>query len=119
VRDDRARLLDILEAIEKIERYASVAKDLFARDELVQTWMVHHLQIIGEAVSQLSDELRARHPDVPWRAIAAMRHAIVHAYYRVDLDEVWSVVKNDLPGLKARLQEIRERESDHEGADAD
>lgn len=111
MRADRARLLDILDAIAKIERHSSIDKDLFARDELVQTWMVYHLQVIGEAVTQLSDELRARYPDIPWRAIAAMRHAIVHAYFRVDLDEVWSVVKNDLPSLKARLQGIRRLES--------
>ena len=65
MRDDRARLLDIAEAIEKIERYSSVDKDRFARDELVQTWMVYHLQIIGEAANQLSDEFRGQHPEVP------------------------------------------------------
>jgi uncharacterized protein with HEPN domain len=48
--------------------------------------MVCHLQIIGEAVNQLSDELRDKYSDLPWRAIAAMRHALVHAYFRVDLE---------------------------------
>jgi len=112
MRDDRARLLDIAEAVEKIERYAGIDKDRFARDELIQTWMVYHPQVIGEAVTQLSDELRAQHPDIPWRAIAAMRHALVHTYFRVDLDEVWSAVQNDLPGLKVRIQEILSRESE-------
>ena len=111
MRDEQARLLDILEAIEKIERYSHVEQGLFARDELIQTWMVYHLQVIGEAVTQLSDEFRSQYPDLPWRAIAAMRNALVHAYFRVDLDEVWSVVKNDLPSLKARLQGIRRLES--------
>jgi len=112
MRGDRARLLDVLEAIEKIERYSRVDQEAFARDELIQTWMVYHLQIIGEAVTQLSDELRARHPEVPWRAIAAMRHAIVHAYFRVDLDEVWSVVQQDLPDLKSRIQAMLDSPSD-------
>jgi len=106
MRDDRARLLDIVEAIEKIERYSNIDRAVFDRDELIQTWMVYHIQVIGEAATQLSEEIRAQRPDIPWRAIAAMRHALVHAYFRVDLDEVWSVVKNDLPGLKARLQEL-------------
>jgi len=106
MRDDQARLLDILEAIEKIERFSGIVWEAFASDELIQTWMAYHLQIIGEAVTHISEALRARHPDIPWRAIAAMRNAIVHAYFRVDLDEVWSVVKNDLPVLKARIQEI-------------
>ena len=85
MRDDRARLLDIVEAIEKIERYSSVDKDRFARDELIQTWIVYHLQVIGEAANQISDEFSSRHPGIPWRAMAAMRHALVHAYFRVDL----------------------------------
>ena len=111
MRDDRARLLDILEAMEKIERYSAIDKEVFDRDELIQTWMVYNIQIIGEAVTQLSDEFRARHPDIPWRAISSMRHAIVHAYFRVDLDEVWSVVRNDLPGLKTRIQAILDLQS--------
>jgi len=112
VRYDRARLLDIVEAIEKIERYSNIERAVFDRDELIQTWMVYHIQVIGEAVTQLSEEIRAQHPDIPWRAIAAMRHALVHAYFRVDLDEVWNVVKKDLPGLKARIQEMLPSSSD-------
>lgn len=106
MRGDRVWLLDILEAIEKIGRHAGVDRQTFDRDELLQTWMVHHLQIIGEAVTHLSEGFRDRHPEVPWHAIAAMRHALVHAYFRVDLDEVWNAVQRDLPELKARLQAI-------------
>jgi uncharacterized protein with HEPN domain len=106
MRDDRARLLDILEAIGKIERYAGIARETLDGDELVQTWMIHNLQIIGEAVTQLSTEFRSQHPELPWRAIAAMRHVLVHAYFRVDLDEVWSAIRNDLPDLEAHLQRI-------------
>ena len=49
MRDDRERLLDILEAIERIERYAARGREAFENDELLQTWVVHHVQIIGEA----------------------------------------------------------------------
>ncbi len=106
MRDDRARLLDILEAIEKIERYSGTDKHTYEHDELIQVWMVYNVQIIGEAVTQLSDEFRDEHPEIPWRAIAAMRHAIVHGYFRVDLDEVWNAVQNDLPTLKAAIHAL-------------
>ena len=112
MRDDRARLLDILEAIEGIERRSGIDKDTFERDELVQTFMVHNTQVLGEAAAQLSEEFRAKHPDIPWRAISSMRNAVVHAYFRVDLDAVWTVVQNDLPSLKQRIQAILEEESD-------
>ncbi len=57
MRDGNERLLDILEAIEEIERYAIRGRDAFFQDELVQVWMVHHLQIIGEAAARLPDGL--------------------------------------------------------------
>ncbi len=50
MRDDRERLLDILEAIERIEKYTARGRSVFDEDELIQTWVLHHLQIIGEAV---------------------------------------------------------------------
>jgi uncharacterized protein with HEPN domain len=103
LRRDRQRLEDILEAIERIEKYASGGRATFDRDELVQTWVLHHLQIIGEAVRGLSDEIRRAHPDIPWAQIAAMRNILVHDYFGIDLEEVWTAVVRDLPQLKARI----------------
>ena len=103
MRRDRQRLEDILEAIERIEKYASGGRAIFDRDELVQTWVLHHLQIIGEAVRGLSDEIRSAHPDIPWAQIAAMRNILVHDYFGIDLDEVWAAVVRDLPQLKAKI----------------
>lgn len=106
MRRDRQRLEDILEAIERIEKYASDGRASFDRDELVQTWIVHHLQIIGEAVRGLSDEVRGAHPDVPWAQIAAMRNILVHDYFGIDLDEVWAAVVRDLPTLKTKVATV-------------
>ncbi|MGZ6988123.1 MAG: HepT-like ribonuclease domain-containing protein [Thermoanaerobaculia bacterium] len=103
---DRQRLEDILEAIERIERYASGGRASFDRDELVQTWIVHHLQIIGEAVRGLSDEIRSAHTDVPWAQIAAMRNILVHDYFGIDLEEVWAAVVRDVPTLKTKVAAI-------------
>ncbi len=106
MRDDRERLLDILEAIERIQRYASRGRDAFLTDELLQTWVVHHVQIIGEAARQVSDTLKAAHPEIPWSAIVAMRHVLVHQYFDVDPQEVWLTVDRDLPDLKRKLDAI-------------
>jgi len=110
VRDDRERLLDILEAIEKIELHAHKGRETFERDELIQVWMTHHVQVIGEAASNVSEDLMSRHPEVPWRRIAAMRNMLVHVYFRVDLDEVWEAVERDIPVLKAQIEAILEAE---------
>ena len=103
MRRDRQRLEDILEAIERIEKYSGGGRATFDRDELVQTWVLHHLQIIGEAVRGLSDEIRGAHPDIPWAQIAAMRNILVHDYFGIDLEEVWTAVVRDLPQLKAKI----------------
>ena len=84
MRDDGERLRDILEAIERIEKYQERGSKAFHSDELVQTWIVHHLQIVGEAVNKLSDELRKRHPEIPWPEIVAMRNVLVHDYFTVE-----------------------------------
>ena len=60
MRDYNERLLDILEAIERIDKYAAHGHVAFEHDELIQTWMIHHLQIIGEATSAFPDSIREK-----------------------------------------------------------
>jgi uncharacterized protein with HEPN domain len=106
VKDDASRLQDILEAVSRIEKYAQRGRDNFDCDELVQTWMLHNLQIIGEAARNVSRGLQARHPEVPWRQIVAMRNILVHDYFTVDLEEVWAAVVRDLPDLQTKIRSI-------------
>jgi uncharacterized protein with HEPN domain len=110
MRYDRERLLDMLEAIEKIESYASQGRMTFDNDELVQTWVVHHILIIGEAAARVSNELREIHTEVPWPQIISMRNILVPAYFSVDVEEVWSVVERDLPDLKMKVLSILHEE---------
>ena len=106
MRNDRERLLDIREAIENIEKYSSRGRKAFEQDELLQVWMVHNLQIIGEAVARLSDQLKAQHDTVPWRQITGMRNVLVHGYFDVDPEVVWNAVEADIPRLKAALNSM-------------
>jgi uncharacterized protein with HEPN domain len=110
MRDDRERLRDMLEAIGRIERYAVRGQEAFATDELLQTWVLHHLRIIGEAARALTLDFRQRHPTVPWSKIIGMRTILVHHYFDIDLPIVWSVVEDDLPSLKQELAEALERD---------
>lgn len=105
-KSDRDRLADILAAIEKIERYAARGRNAFDEDELIQGWMVFQLLIVGEAASGISSELRERHPEVPWRKVIDMRHAMIHGYAHVDFDIVWEVVERDVPPLHDQIARI-------------
>jgi uncharacterized protein with HEPN domain len=69
----------------------------FESEEMLQVWVVHHLQIIGEAARSISQVLRVAHPEMPWTNVIAMRNLLVHEYFGVDLEEVWSTAVNDLP----------------------
>jgi len=92
MRENNERLEHMLEAIEKIEKYAALGEGTFRKDELVQNWMLRHVQIIGEAARALPQEFRDQHPSVPWNDIIGMRHVLVHDYFDIDLDIVWGVL---------------------------
>src|SRR5262245_53380977 len=104
MRDDRERLLDIQEAIAKVEKYSTRGQAAFEQDELIQSWMVRHLQIIGEAARALSPTFQQAHADWPWAAMKAMRNILVHNYFEIDTAIVWTVVANDLPDLKQKVE---------------
>lgn len=98
--------MDIAEAIERIERYASKGREAFEDDELIQNWILHHLRVIGEAARAISDELKDGHDEMPWQQIVGMRHILVHRYFEVDTDLIWSVVEDDVPVLKQQIDLI-------------
>lgn len=96
----------MLEAIRRIEKYAQRGRAAFLEDELLQTWTVHHLEILGEAARALSDGARQAATDIPWRQVIGMRNILVHDYFGIDLGEVWNSVEHDVPPLKARLSQL-------------
>jgi uncharacterized protein with HEPN domain len=108
MRDDRERLNDMLEAIHNIERYVYDENGQIAggESELLEVWIIHHLQIIGEAASRISNELRQKYPEVAWGGMIGMRHVLVHGYFETDSELVWKVVQRDLPTLKVQIRNI-------------
>lgn len=112
MRDSRERLRDILEAIENIQRYTTAGRDVFDKDELVQSWCVRHLQIIGEAARFLPEETRKSIPQIPWSDIVGMRHVLVHNYFGIDTELVWNVVETQLGALKTAIEAFLGRRTD-------
>ena len=106
MRSDRERLVDILEAIDKIDSHMGEGRSEFDSDELLQVWFVHHLQIIGEAAGRLSEEIRTHYSDVPWGQMIGMRQILVHGYFDVDLDIVWNTAQVNLVQLKEQIADI-------------
>jgi len=78
---------------------------------VLQTAVMRWIEIVGEAVRGLSDELRDAHPEIPWRQIIAMRNIVVHVYFEVDTEAVWLAVEQDLPKLEVKVRALLEQET--------
>ena len=101
---DKQRLVHILEAIGRLQEHAgSLTKEELEQNVLRYYGIVKNIEIIGEAARMLTGEFRETHPEVNWRVIANMRNFLVHEYYRVDSDVVWSVIHTDIVELKAHV----------------
>ncbi len=102
---DEVRLRHIREAAETALRFAKgrVRADL-DDDEMLRLALAKLVEIVGEAAKQVSEETRARYPEVAWTDAARMRDRLVHRYFAIDLDVLWATVKEDLPDLLGGLQ---------------
>lgn len=108
MRRDSARIDDIEKAIDAIERYALRGRGEFFRDELIQTWMLHHLEIIGEALRSMTVEFQARFgTHLDWSGWVGLRTILAHHYFRVDPELVWGTVERGVPALKESIAKIR------------
>lgn len=107
MRSDAERIEDLLDACERLQRIIAKGERHFRETEEAQLAVVHLVQIMGEAAARVSPDLRARHADVPWRQVAAMRNQVVHRYFDIDLDLVWNIATSDVPDLQRRIREIR------------
>lgn len=98
---DRMRLEHIAEAIERLQIHAgNLAEDELKKDVMRYYGIVKNIEIIGEAARMLTEDFKATHPAVDWRSISGMRNFLVHEYFQVDSDTVFSVIHNEIPDLK-------------------
>jgi uncharacterized protein with HEPN domain len=101
---DKIRLEHILDAIERLEKYAgSLSREELEADVLRYYGIVKNVEIIGEAANMLTSEFKDAHPEVEWRPIANMRNFLVHEYFQVDSDTVWAVIHGDIVELKKHI----------------
>lgn len=105
-------LKHVLDAIADIEgSVKKLSKEEFKRSKDIKDATVRRIEIIGEAVKNISKEFKQKHPEIEWAKIAGTRDIMIHAYFSVDLDIVWNIVKKDLPDLKEKVKAILEEES--------
>jgi uncharacterized protein with HEPN domain len=107
MRDYTLYLKDILAAIESIERFiAEMDLETFQADDKTTSAVMRKLEVIGEAVKQIPDEIRQKHSQVPWKEMAGMRDKLIHFYFGVDYRLVWRAVTERLPQVKQEIRKI-------------
>ncbi len=106
VKDQKVYLQDILERIGYIEEDTAAGKDAFLQSRLIRDAVIRNFEVIGEAVKRLSDELTSAYPHIEWHQIAGFRDFLIHHYNRVDPQEVWKIVENDLQPLKQAIESM-------------
>ncbi|MEW5760038.1 MAG: DUF86 domain-containing protein [Candidatus Thermoplasmatota archaeon] len=106
-RDYKLFVMDILDAINKIEKFVeNMNYKEFLHDDKTSTAVVKKIEIIGEAIKNIPRDVRARYNNIPWRDIVGMRNKIIHSYFGIDYEIVWKVIKERLPEIKQKINQI-------------
>ena len=107
-RDVRLYLGDILQAIRDIEQYTANVKDFdeFSGNAMRVHAILYNLEIIGEAVKNVTAAVKKKYSHIEWRKMAGLRDIVAHEYFGISLEIVWGVIKNNLPVVKEQIEEI-------------
>ena len=106
-REYKLYIKDILEAIRKIEKYiGKMSYKDFIKDELRIDAVIRNLEVIGEAVKNIPESVRIKHPEIEWKKIAGLRDILIHAYFGIDFDILWDIIKNKVPKLKESISKF-------------
>ncbi|MHC5056635.1 MAG: HepT-like ribonuclease domain-containing protein [Planctomycetota bacterium] len=106
-RDYRVSLDDILEAAARVREYVhGMTLEDFASDRRTLDAIVRNLEVIGEAVKALPEDVRSKGPDVEWRRIAGLRDILIHQYFGIDIEIIWDVVTSKVPPLEEQVRRL-------------
>lgn len=110
MRNERVYLTDILISIARIQRFvAGMTYEQFLKDEKTIDGVARNFEVIGEAVKNVSKELKATAPNIGWDDVVGMRNKLIHEYWGTDLDIMWKAVQRDLPPLKTEIENMLNR----------
>ncbi|MDX2082636.1 MAG: HepT-like ribonuclease domain-containing protein [Rickettsiales bacterium] len=100
---DLVYLEHILSAINKIERFVKYRRKKSIDQEMIESAIIRELQIMTESTQRLSKSLKLTAAEIPWHSLAGFRNVLVHDYLGIEPDEIYSIIKSDLPKLKKRV----------------
>ncbi len=101
MRGDRVYLTYLRDSIDLVEQYTTEGEEAFSTDLRTQDAVLRRMETLADAAAHLSDDLKARHPQIRWRQVSDFRNLLAHGYTEIRLDQVWQAIIQDLPALKA------------------
>ena len=111
MRREELYLRDIVEAADFVAQFVDgLDRPAFQQSELIRSAVAHKLSIVGEAAARMPEEVRSRHPEIPWPKIVGFRNIMVHAYFGIDWDGVWRAATRERPALKVQIELVHEAE---------
>lgn len=106
-RSNHELLVDILECIDKIKRYTQdMSFEQFSGDEKSIDAVVRNFEIIGEAANRVDETIKRKYASVEWRRIIGLRNRIVHEYFGIDLQIIWTIIEENMDAFKFEIEEI-------------
>ena len=103
-------LVDIENSLGKIESYTrNLSFDDFVSNQQVIDAVVRNLEIVGEAVRNMPNNIISTHPEIPWEKIIGMRNKVIHEYFGVDEEIVWKTIREDMPVFRSQIARVLEK----------
>ncbi len=106
-RDWPQRVQDILDLAARIrDSVSGLSFEEFAADDDVKDANVYRVALIGEAANAVPEDIRDRHPEIPWRAVRDMRNVLMHVYFGIDLPTVWDTIQRRVPEIEQQMLDL-------------
>ena len=109
MKDDTVYLRHIQDCIRRIEENVAGGRDRFLESHTLQDAVLRNLQTMAESAQRVSEDLKATHPEVEWRRIAAFRNVLVHDYLGIDIERIWEITQRDVSQLKRAILAMLEK----------
>ena len=98
---------DIIDSIRDIESFVKGMKfEEFKKDRKTVNAVVRSIEVIGEASKKIPATIAAKYPGVPWKKMAGMRDKLIHEYFGIDLEILWTVAKRDIKGIRPEIRRM-------------
>lgn len=109
-RSNKLFIEDIIESIDKIEDYIKdMSYEEFIDEQMVIDAVIRNLEVIGEAAKNLSDDIKNKYKNIPWKRIIGLRNIVIHGYFGIDLSIIWEIVTKNLQDIKPNIENINEK----------